>query len=313
MIGTISKSLLIHILILSLWCMAFASSFFLRSTTTKRFRIVPFPSRRFLGMPAAELELEQKFQVSLETTDCLKELGFEKFKERNMVDWYFDFPKFPLMRRDTWLRYRHLVDSLHNGQWQLKSGSGNQKSEQEPTTTIYKEIAGDEALWQVRDLLQENNQVAEEASNPENINLDEGEYEGCTIPIPTIDLPGLTPFARIVTQRSSWKSASNHFEHLTVDLDQTNFGYNVGEVEMLVPGDTREEDYLVLQNAKNKIQALIDQLAICTLARQNQDMLAESVSSTRKVSYTKGKLEYFLEYQKPLIYAIMVDAGLVIP
>jgi len=98
------------------------------------------------------------------------------------------------------------------------------------------------------------------------------------------------PFAKILTQRSSWKvdegGSERKFRNLSVDLDATDYGYAVGEVEAVV------KDELEVENARNEIQELIQ--AIC-----NGD------SETKAV----GKLEYYLQAKRPEVFQICIDSG----
>ncbi|KAL7579842.1 hypothetical protein ACA910_004855 [Epithemia clementina (nom. ined.)] len=296
--------------------------------------------------PSAVLELEQKFVVSpsSSTTDRLFTLGFRQAKEYHMVDWYFDFPKsnYPLMRQDMWLRYRRgcLPDAdeisfnANDGQWELKRGQQKQsgdESQYAQRTTVYEEIVGEDAVDLVRSVLLDieagkpisKTLLLKDAGGEEHFAEQTARLADAFKPGIPSTLPGLKPFARIVTHRSSWKVPKSHpdsngnkeeqrskYDCLTVDLDQTDFGYNVGEVEMLVPITTSDNDGdqdSRVQKAKLLIQELIDHLT-------NSD---ESTSEPRaekelegQALVAKGKLEYFLYTQRPSIFALMRELGL---
>eukprot|EP00527_Entomoneis_sp_CCMP2396_P002460 CAMPEP_0198153746 /NCGR_PEP_ID=MMETSP1443-20131203/65571_1 /TAXON_ID=186043 /ORGANISM="Entomoneis sp., Strain CCMP2396" /LENGTH=282 /DNA_ID=CAMNT_0043820191 /DNA_START=176 /DNA_END=1024 /DNA_ORIENTATION=- len=280
-------------------------------------------------MPEAVLELEQKFAVTSSTVQRLQQLGFEQIKELSMVDWYFDFAGYPLIQRDTWLRYRHLLlpddnnnnnSDIEGGQWELKLGQRGmnqqqQTSKEQQKTTVYKELAGEDVFLSIQNMhLSVSDATDAAARTGEVAAAIRAEFEGLAIPRPQwkISAP-LIPLARIVTHRSSWrKKSSSSFDDpstLSVDLDQTDFGYNVGEAEIVVPME-RGQDKLptesskVVENAKVLIQDLIDQLTAT-------DSHGQESPSIRNAGPAKGKLEYFLYHEKPQIYKVLQEAGLV--
>jgi len=89
--------------------------------------------------------------------------------------------------------------------------------------------------------------------------FDDQQQEHAIPELPVKDSTGLLPFAKIVTQRSTWKADNNNstseFHNLSVDFDTTDFGYAVGEVEAVVAIETEVE------RARNSIQQVI--AAIC--------------------------------------------------
>ena len=266
-----------------------------------------------------------------------------------MVDWYFDFPsRYPLMRQDTFLRYREVLDksAMKNnnsdqhaddctkinimGQWELKRGDhGSEEQSSSPRTTVYQEMVGEKAIAFVRDLLHSNDEDFQNTAEHTPLQLKDSVQDISLLnefkPNLPPGLPSVQPFARIVTHRSSWKvpvdgkrniageetKESWKYADLTVDLDETDFGHNVGEVEVLVPQVPTSVDLDIrLRNAKVLIQELIDRLAITTTITNTVDTTTQRVDNAATVA-AKGKLEYFLETQKPSIYAIMKEVGLV--
>ena len=266
-------------------------------------------SRRFLSsMTDSVLEIEQKFAVSPETEKKLMNLGFEKIKDFSMVDWYFDFQGFPLIQRDAWLRFRHLLHGndpnkdLDKGQWEIKvgkNGINKQPKNGKQQTTAYQEFVGEEAFSIIQRM------ELDLPNDPKDIVYDE--YKELVIPKPMMEMENvLVPFGRIVTKRSTWKRLSIDDESkMSVDLDQTDFGYNVGEVEIVIPtsnDESLEDGQKRIDEAKELIDGLIHQITGPTEIHEN--------GSDRDDGPAKGKLEYFLYHEKPEIYYILRKAGL---
>ena len=82
--------------------------------------------------------------------------------------------------------------------------------------------------------------------------------DGYVIPhLPGNEHYGLIPFARIKTTRSSWSkkvNSDNSSNRLNVDIDCTDFGYMVGEVEIVVE---REKDIIPAKETVAKTIELI--------------------------------------------------------
>jgi len=261
--------------------------------------------------PAPALELEQKFEIHPDTPRLLEDLGFKKVKEFSMADWYFDAfdpqqapqsSSFPLVRRDTWLRYREMLVSngqaSNKGRWELKLGTAgmNQKGAQKKTTA-YKEFIGNDAF-----------EALDALDLPIYDNVPTGEdeeYQGLVLPqLPKkAHLGGMAPFARIVTHRSSWKKKRESTtddksvqSQVSVDLDTTDFHYNVGEAEIVVT-PTGEDWEETVAKSSEIIQDWIDKLS--------------NDGAEASKGPTLGKLEYYLQTQKPDIFAILREANLV--
>lgn len=309
------------------------------------------------------LEMEQKFTVSSDTVPRLKELGFEKVIDYDMVDWYYDFQqeqeeecKYPLIKRNAWLRYRQLLPAQESmnetkqnmgGQWQLKIGS--EDCDPNEQTTSYREIVDDMAIKSVRAMNLPNKEWIAAGNELPN---DNEEMDGLAAPSPPQELQGLSSFACIVTHRSSWKrsdkitpadmknnspvsavgdaadtgdslvgSPNSSSLSLSVDLDETNFGYNVGEVEIVIPlprvatangladslDPANSTSLSTVQQqrhqARRMIQELIDQLT----GHSNQ----YSTEEENEIAAATGKLEYYLQRQRPKIFQILQQTGLV--
>ena len=247
----------------------------------------------------------------------LKELHFVPKKTIKFVDWYFDTNDTILSTQyDCWLRYRGLFkekeeeneeDVIVKGSWQLKKGQNDATSK----TTVYQEIEGDEAVVASITVLIDSKKAEKKADN-DNVSGRSSRpttFDGYEIPkLPLDNLSNdqvqvgnlLLPFCRIVTTRSSWAFNNNNndndgdFRGLDVDLDMTNSGYCVGEVEAVVE---KEADIPI---AKERIQLLINQI---THVDNNDN------SSKKKDTIPLGKLEHFLVNNRPDHYKACVESG----
>jgi adenylate cyclase class IV len=228
------------------------------------------------------LEVEQKFQITDSTNleSKLKELGFSSKGSAMIVDWYFDNDKNYLTTRDCWLRYREKGKA---GQWELKKGRGDQG------TTVYEELEGEQAYLAAASILEEAAlESTEIAKRDQETTLD-------GFQVPEIPLPksyGLHPFCRLETKRSSWytEASDSPYAGLSVDLDSTNTGHTVGEVEIVC-------DEAEVEIGKKRVQTLIMELT----GNDGSD------SSTTAV----GKLEHFLLNNRPEHYAACVASGVI--
>lgn len=225
---------------------------------------------------SAALEVEQKFswKQSDDLEDRLRQMGFQNKASKTIVDWYYDTPNYVLVRQDCWLRCRTVGSQA---MWELKVGNRDHEGS---NTTVYMEVEGMEAVFDA---------VSRRVDNDCDESVDEtvGEVDG----FPSPDVPNqagtsnLRPFARIAASRSSWSVTTGPYERLSVDLDTTDSGYAVGEVEALVqnPDDIAE--------VKGLIRSFLDELHLQT---ENPPM---------------GKLETYIFERRPELYALCRDLG----
>lgn len=141
--------------------------------------------------------------------------------QRTFRDQYFDTPKFDLTLRDMWLRTR-------KGCWELKcpttvDGAEETSGEQSKAAalcTSYKEITNlPEIQLRVKEVIEEFCEDREKSSSQE----DEESW---------VSKINLVCFAEFTTVRQSFTLEE---EGVQIDLDQADFGYSVGEIEVLVP------------------------------------------------------------------------------
>ena len=231
-----------------------------------------------------ELEVEQKFSLdspsaidSIETR--LSSLGFKKCAtgaQRRFTDCYFDLPSphWTLTMHDCWLRYRDDFSEAYNvgGKWQLKIGRMLKEQYGGNRATVYEEIEGDEAVVAALSIIDKASTVSisDSSDGPQppsgTISLagKEGILDGQEIPtIPGFgDSYNLIPFARFMTTRTGWTypddggPESSMYAGITVDIDSADFGFAVGEVEVVVE---REED---VPRAKEKVSFLLQKLDV---------------------------------------------------
>ncbi len=237
------------------------------------------PSRRSLTKVRMLLEVEQKFQLfdthNLEVK--LKSLGFVSKGAATIVDWYFDNNENYLSTRDYWFRYREISG---DGKWEMKKGRGDQG------TTVYEEIEGDQACLMAISLLRETGLPGLNISEETLVDT----FDGFPIPrIPVAETYGLRPFCRLETNRSSWwvEGIDSPYAGLSVDLDATNTGHTVGEVETLCA----ESD---VEIGKQRVQSLLSEL------------LGNAACSDEAAI---GKVEHFLLNNRPEHYAACIASG----
>lgn len=214
------------------------------------------------GIPSKKrcIEVEEKFSLSeLDINvfvDKLSTMGFVKGTENvEFMDWYFDLPDpdWVLSLSDNWLRFRELIrvneEDKSDGSWQMKCGT--QIHNDNSGTTVYEELEGDEAINMAMSIIKDKTYST---VNTRSETLMDG-YVIPSLPI-NADKSGLTPFARIKTTRSSWifKDKDDPTNNLNIDIDVTDFGYLVGEVEQVVES---EEEVSV---SKLRIQKVIEQI-----------------------------------------------------
>ncbi|XP_029422692.1 thiamine-triphosphatase isoform X2 [Nannospalax galili] len=157
------------------------------------------------------IEVERKFVPGPGTEERLQELGGILEHQVTFRDTYYDTSELSLIRSDHWLRLRE------GSGWELKcpgparvSGPHNE----------YTELTSESAIVaQLFELLGAEG-------------LEAASVVAVLAPLKLLEV------ASFVTKRSSWKLVFSGAEEqeplLRVDLDTTDFGYAVGEVEVLV-------------------------------------------------------------------------------
>ncbi|KAL3944854.1 MAG: hypothetical protein SGBAC_001056 [Bacillariaceae sp.] len=229
-------------------------------------------------------EVEEKFQLcdASMVESRLKKLGFVPSKQVKFVDWYFDTDKNELSLQDCWLRFRGKSNVV--GDWELKKAyKGTSKG-----ATVYEEIVGAEAISVAKKMLVKSGyKISEQRADDDN------NFEAPPLPEFASDLP-LQAFCRLATKRSSWQMdkewPTQTHAGLSVDLDMTNTGFSVGEVEMVV--DDKDQ----IKDANKRVQAMIAELMEGTASCEGPAI---------------GKLEHFLMIHRPDHYEACLEAGVI--
>lgn len=153
--------------------------------------------------PVPTIEIERKFKVMSDSLDKLVKLGATLLKERIFTDRYYDNDNYSLTLADAWLRQR-------NETWELKLG--RQLSEKAGLPTQYNEISNEKEIAQ---FLVKHFKMDSSLQN---------------MPVPDLlKKLGLVEFAVFTTTRQSYG-----LPDCTIDLDLTDFGFQVGEIEVMV-------------------------------------------------------------------------------
>lgn len=169
--------------------------------------------------------------------------------QRQFQDQYFDSPDFDLTLKDFWLRCRE-------GCWELKCPVPKN------TTDIQKDSQAEELCSRYREITSVPEIKAELTKvMTERLAQDSGKTESdarmpvCDALEDWLNGMSLRCFAKYTTERCSFSLEEEGQEGaVRVDLDQADFGYCVGEIEILVPdgGD--------IQAALRRIERTADKL-----------------------------------------------------
>ncbi|XP_029005068.1 thiamine-triphosphatase isoform X2 [Betta splendens] len=206
------------------------------------------------------VEVERKFLFSADTLKKLEEIGALCIGQTQFHDQYFDTPEFDLTLRDTWLRKRE-------GCWELKCPTAplGEQCEAAALCTRYKEIT---SLADIQLRVQE---VIKDRDTETSASLLDERW---------LSKMNLVCFAEFTTVRRSYRLQQ---EGVKIDLDQADFDYSVGEVEVIVPegGD--------VQSALERIEQAAQKLGL------NGDKRIE------------GKMDVYLKKHHPQHYMKLVS------
>lgn len=153
----------------------------------------------FKVTPLQPVEVERKFKVTADTKIKLVEIGAELHKEKVFLDKYYDNPDYSLTLKDFWLRQR-------NESWELKVVNGQFTK----LASQYQEIT-------------ETNEIADFLVN----HFHRLDLKGLAVDL-VIKKLDLQPFVEYTTTRQTY-----FLPECIIDLDLTDFGYQVGEIEVM--------------------------------------------------------------------------------
>lgn len=149
--------------------------------------------------PLQPVEVERKFKVTADTKIKLVEIGAELQKEKVFLDKYYDNPDYSLTLKDCWLRRR-------NESWELKVVNGQFTK----LASQYQEIT-------------ETNEIVDFLVNHFH------RFDLKHLPVDqVIQKLDLQPFVEFTTTRQTY-----FLPECIIDLDLTDFGYQVGEIEVM--------------------------------------------------------------------------------
>ncbi|KAM6900797.1 thiamine-triphosphatase [Xenentodon cancila] len=217
------------------------------------------------------VEVERKFLCNAGTMKTLEEFGV-CVGQQQFHDQYFDTEKFELTLRDMWLRKR-------KGCWELKCPTSTVIESEETTgeqsraaalCSHYKEITSFPEIHQrVKEVIKD---VCEDRETELAPSQEDESW---------LSKLNLVCFAAFTTVRRSFTLEEE--EGVRIDLDQADFGYHVGEIEVLIPegGD--------LQSAQEKIRNTAQKLGL---------------SEDKRV---EGKMNVYLRRYHPEHYAKLLS------
>ncbi|XP_051542947.1 thiamine-triphosphatase [Myxocyprinus asiaticus] len=182
------------------------------------------------------VEVERKFVCDAEIMGKLKDIGAKCIGQHQFQDQYFDSPDFILTLKDFWLRCRE-------GLWELKCPAvigAKPEDETDTLCTRYREITSFPLIQsEVRRLIREHTAEGSESNSSQREQIDKVTENEDTESCSADDTKWLTDlnlvcFAAYKTDRCSY-ILEREEGAVRVDLDQADFGYCVGEIEVLVP------------------------------------------------------------------------------
>lgn len=202
-------------------------------------------------------EVERKFKVPPDIEQRLRAFGASHVSTKTFVDSYYDTEDQSLCQRDFWLRLRSEKNS-----WELKYRRKDDASC--GSAVAYREESGDaRILATLRELLPE---------------LELG--PGATDVNDLVANKALQELAVIQTVRRTYKVPGNAL----VDLDETDWGFAVGEIEVVLSETDEASMPAALEKATAEIASLAAQLGV-----------AEGPPA-------EGKMESYLRLRRPALY-----------
>jgi adenylate cyclase class IV len=150
-------------------------------------------------------EVEKKFKIPANFTRVLLQQGWKYLKEVHLKDSYFDTASYQLARNDFWLRKR-------DTKWQFKCPTQLEKHPDSVRIDRYEEIEDEKTICERLALVlnAEITSIADKTADSVVVFL------------------GLKPLAKFESFRSKYR-----LDSFTIDLDKTNFGYELGEIELM--------------------------------------------------------------------------------
>ncbi|KAK7118239.1 hypothetical protein R3I94_021915 [Phoxinus phoxinus] len=230
------------------------------------------------------VEVERKFICNAEIMGKLQHIGAKCIGQRQFQDQYFDSLDSTLTLKDFWLRCRE-------GLWELKCPAVSGTTPDNETQALcsrYREITSFPLIQsEVRRIIREHTAEGSESNSSQREQIDKVAENEDTEICSADDTKWLSDlnlvcFAEFKTKRCSYMLERDGA--VRVDLDQADFGYCVGEIEVLVPegGD--------MNAALQRITSTAAELGL---------------SCEKRV---KGKMDIYLQRYQPDHYAKLLNA-----
>lgn len=146
------------------------------------------------------IEVEKKFVLNDKNEKHITE-NAKLISEKKVIDTYYDTEDYDLAKKDWWLRNR-------NGQFELKIGFKGKSPQGTERIDHYKELETEDEIKNALHLKQETP-------------LEEGAR-----------IAGYLPYTTLTTIRRKYKE-----DDFTIDLDEIDYGYKIGEIELLVENE----------------------------------------------------------------------------
>ncbi|XP_019636882.1 PREDICTED: thiamine-triphosphatase-like isoform X1 [Branchiostoma belcheri] len=205
--------------------------------------------------PSGVIEVERKFSFSEGSEEKLRKAGAVCKEESSFHDVYFDTEEFVLTLADHWLRKRE-------GRWELKCPPASR--DRASLVEQYVELQHE------ADILKQLAAI---------LNVRAGSVDEL------VRRASCEPFCNFQTDRKTYTLEGG----FKIDLDQTDFGFRVGEIELICQ---KQDD---VPEALRKIDALAEKLGF--------------VSKTK----IPGKMSAFLKTFREKHYDALVKGGLLTP
>ncbi|XP_017308786.1 thiamine-triphosphatase [Ictalurus punctatus] len=222
------------------------------------------------------VEVERKFVCDSQVLEKLKDIGAVCLGQNEFKDQYFDSADFTLTLKDFWLRKRE-------GSWELKRPAAshlNAEKRAQDVCTKYREIT---EVLQIRAELIAVMGISTERTS-DSLQTEQSKDVHAEFEKWLQDLK-LECFAEFTTVRCSYALGYEGDDRkVRVDLDQADFGYCVGEIEVLVSeGDEMTSAMQYIEKTAQKL----------------------GLSSQKK---TQGKMHVYLQRFRPDHYAELLKA-----
>ncbi|CAC5396560.1 THTPA [Mytilus coruscus] len=158
-----------------------------------------------------QIEVERKFRISSDCRQKLMDMGAVMAKENKFSDKYFDDIRYKMTLSDSWLRQR-------NGRWEFKIPPRHM-SKKDSSPQLLEITSETEIMKHLCKLYNYSKSV-------EDITLDQ-----------LMNELSLDIFATFTTIRQTY-----YLPNCTVELDIADFGFEVGEIEVVVNDESRITD-----------------------------------------------------------------------